>query len=832
MSTPPKYDRVSLTRHHHPQSPFGRAEDASHEFEFETNLASPPSKRNGTRPRHNYRTGTLAGAYRAVSRTSMSDEGAHLGSTPSPRHSWNHVYKLSPTSDNSNPPEELADAYKRIEEDGTLADYVQWDDGEASLGKRSPGRLSRSSSRQRERGYDRGVHDGRAFSEGGFLDEAIYKSPSGRTADYSRDEQRLRRVTGKDSPIFSKAAKTNTRAALTADNLQRREDEVQQQRDDDRHHQDQHAFPEDGGENGPSLNLPRTWGSRAARRQEWLRNVSVGSGSEPKEQANEREKNNVSNDAPPSTADADGKHAARPAREPPRVGRAGAASSRGALEERVANLRTHTIQEPKEQTGLGLSQNATQSNGNAIPNTPIVVFKNSTLNKNNTAKRDSQELLRRLSRTESPKLDQMQTPEPPKLFQRQIHDKTPRVTGAWIDTPMTERAVKIPEDLTKDIVPAKIKEDKASDTKPVVPAEIEVRQNDTRPVETEKPSAESISVKKPRLRSPLARPKLPKSALETVIEDANSGKEALDLGDDTIESLQAIMDDQTELKTEEEEEAAYEQKVLDRLELARRNGEGSDDYERIETKLQSLTKHITEVKKGLDRLQGHITNGFEDLDAKQDAAKTTHSTSTSTPTSDPIFKSSGPFNTTSNAHSSINIPLPRLWKRSLTSQRLRPTKLGWAAFIFLSWYITECTMTEMYAHPLISDHCTGYCLRPDAPVFPFVTVTMLWRWSRLSTLLAPIFTIAIAVFRLVTQLLGLWDGYVDDPAIITNLVGEIRINGTPVAVPWLIPPSKTQAFMPPSDIHPPPAPPVWTPRNEAPVQADDDRASMDDDEYL
>jgi len=141
-------------------------------------------------------------------------------------------------------------------------------------------------------------------------------------------------------------------------------------------------------------------------------------------------------------------------------------------------------------------------------------------------------------------------------------------------------------------------------------------------------------------------------------------------------------------------------------------------------------------------------------------------------------------------------------------------------------------MTEMYAHPLISDHCTGYCLRPDAPVFPFVTVTMLWRWSRLSTLLAPVLTIAIALFRLVTQLLGLWDGYVDDPAIITNLVGEIRINGTPVAVPWLIPPSKTQAFMPPSDIPPPPPPPVWTPRNEAPVQVADDRASMDDDEYL
>ncbi|OQE28470.1 hypothetical protein PENSTE_c003G04706 [Penicillium steckii] len=833
MSTPRKTDRVSLARHRHPPSPFGRAEDASHEFEFENNLVSPPSKQNGTRPRHNYRTGTLAGAYRAVSRTSTSDEGIHLGSTSSPRHSWNNVYKLSPTSDNSNPPEELVDAYKRIEEDGTLADYVQWDDGETSSGKRSSGRLSRSSSRQREREYNRGAHDSRAFSEGGFLDETTFKSPSGRTTDYSRDEQRLRRVTGKDSPIFSKAAKTTSRAALTADNLQRREDEDYQPRDDDRHHQGQHTFSEHDGENGPSLNLPRTWGSRAARRQEWLRNVSGGSGSDTKENAKERERQNVSNGAPASNADADadGQYASRPGREPPRVGRASAASSHGALEERVANLRTHTMPEPKEQAGLGLSQNATQPDGDAIPNTPIVVFKNSTLNKNNTAKRDSQELLRRLSRTESPKLDQIQTPDPPKLFQRQIHDKTPRVTGAWIDTPMTERAAAIPEDLTKDIVPVKAKEDTASETKPAASAEIEVRQdNNIHAVENKTPSPEPINVKKPRLRSPLARPKLPKSALETVIEDASSGKEALDLGDDTIESLQAIMDDQTELKTEEEEEAAYEQKVLDGLELARQNSEGSDDYDRIESKLQSLTKHITEVKKGLDRLQGHVTNGFEDLDAKQDAVKTQHSTSAST--SDPTSKSSRSSNTPSDSGSSITIPIPRLWKRSLRSQRLQPTKLGWATFILLSWYITECTMTEMYAHPLISDRCTGYCLRPDAPKFPFVTVTMLWRWSRLSTLLAPIFTIAIALFRLVAQLLGLWDGYVDDPDIITNFVGEIRINGTAVAVPWLTPPAKTQGFMPPSDIPPPPPPLVWTPRNEEPMQSEDDRASMDDDEYL
>lgn len=822
MASPRKTDRVSLARHHHPHSPFGRAADPSHEFEFETNAS--PSKQNGTRPRHNYRTGTLAGAYRAVSRTSMSDEGAHMGSTPSPRRTWEweHVNNLSPNSDNSNPPEELVDAYKRIEEDGTLANYVQWDYPEASSAKRPSGRLSRSSSRQREGEYEGGSREAQASSEAGLFDGIKHKTPPTRTTDYSRDEQRLRRVTGKDSPIFSKA-KTSSRSALTADNLQRREDEEQHDHHH-RHYQEQQSVSENEGERGPSLNLPRTWGSRAARRQEWLRNVSGSSGSEPQE----KENRDAPGEVPVFKVDTNERPSSRPAHSSSRLERA-RAPAREALEERVANLRTQNIQEPQEQTGLGLDQNALRPDGAAIPNTPIVVYKNSTYTKPSATKRDSQELLRRLSRTESPKLDQIQTPDPPKLFERKIYDKTPRVTGAWIDTPMTERVVEIPSDLTKDIVPAappKKEEESTLDPKPATEIMPEAEQKDSNVTEDKKASSEPHIAKQSKTRPPLTRPKLPKSALETVIEDASSGKESLEFGDDTIESLQALLDDPTELKTEEEDEAAYEQKVLDRLELARRNGEGPEDYDRIESKLHSLTKHITEVKKGLDRLQGHVTDGVGDLDTKKES-KMPLSASTLTST-----ESCKTCCTHSDTRIYAAIPLPQLWERHPTSRRLRLTKLGWATLVLLTWYVIECTMTEMYSHPLISETCTGYCLRPDAPVFPLVTVTMLWRWSHLSTILAPVITIGIAIFRLVAQLLGLWDGYMDEPAGLGNLVGEIRINGTPVAFPWLTPPSTAKGFPPSSALPAPPPPPVWTPRNEAPAEGEDDQASMDRDEYL
>ncbi|KAJ5103667.1 hypothetical protein N7532_004196 [Penicillium argentinense] len=824
MSTP-KTDRVSLARHHHPHSPFGRAGDASHEFDFEPSTFPSPSKQNGTRPRHNYRTGTLAGAYRAVSRTSMSDEGHQLGSNTSPRQTrpWEHLNAPSPTSDTSNPPAEPVDAYRKIDEIGTLADNMDWEDLNGLAEKRSPGRLNRSSSKQRGLYYDTESR----FSEASLLDEMVHNSPRRRKTNYSRDEERLRRVTGKDSAIFSKA-KVGSRTALTADNLQRREEEIQHDQ-----HQEQQPISEDDGEQWPSLNLPRSWGSRAARPQEWLRNVSGSSASESQEKKAQHDPpSNI-----PATSISGERTTSRTTRSSPRPERDTSSRpmpTRGALEERVANLHASNTEESNEKGGLGLNGNTPQIDGNAIPNTPIIVYKNSTLTRPSAAKRDSQDLLRKLSRAESPKMDQVQTPEPPKLFERKVYDKTPRVTGAWIDTPMTERVTEIPSDLTKDIVPpAAPPQEKEvpgpepiAGTKPtadVMPKSEEPEaKNENRETNS---GSETRITKRSKPKPPLVRPNLPKSALETVIEDVHSGKEALDLGDDTIESLQAIMDDPTEVKSDEEEEATYEQKLRNRLELATKN-QDHDEYDRIENKLHSLTKHIEEVKKGLDRLEDHlggiVTDGLGD-------------SATNKQTSDSTLRETS--NTQPDTRIYAAIPLPRLWERNPTSRRLRITKLGWTTLIFLTWYIIECQMTEMYSHPLISNTCTGYCLRPDAPIFPFVTVTMLWRLSHLSTLLTPIITIGIAIFRLVAQLLGLWDGYVDEPERLGKLVGEIRINGTAVPFPWLTPPSTATSFVPPpaaaaAASPPPPQAPVWTARHEIPVNPKDEQASMDDDEYL
>jgi hypothetical protein len=821
MSTPRKND-FSLARqnHHLHQSPFGHARESNYDFD----LDAFPSKQHGTRSRHNFRTGTLAGAYRAASYASMSDDGAPLGSTPSPRRSREPFVQRSPLSETSNPPEELTDVYRRIEEDGTIADYVAYDDWDSAPATRPTGRLSRQDGSRN--GYS-GSHDGYAYSDAGLdlVDGSGEYPPRStrRTTDYSRDEQRLRRVTGKDSPIFSKA---NTgRTALTADNLQRREERAaltanNLQRREKQVEEDQFVS-EDGGERGPSLNLPRTWGSRAARRHEWTRNVSGSSASETQEKTEEKENRDR---AAYSRSKIEETAASRSTSIDPPTSRT-ALRSRSALGER--NVNVHADEDGKNERTSGLDQTAAPSDGAPIPNTPIVVFKNSTLTKPNPTKRDSQELLRRLSRTESPKLESIQTPEPPKLFERKIYDKTPRVTGAWIDTPMTERVAELPKDLTKDIIPPPPPtepEVSTQQTKPPAKSSVDVQPKVEQASPERKTKQETVSDAQSieRSRPSVIRPKLPKSGLETVMEDVKSGKEDLDLSDDTIEYLHAIINDQTDL-TKEEEEAAREQDIFESLQQDESTNSPSVDMDRLHDKLSSLARNIKEVKKGLNSLEQHVVRDKE-LSSRPN----------SPPSGSQVVHPGGNQSIPFDGRVYAAIPLPCLWKRNPVTGRRQLTMLGWVTFVSLSWYVVECAMCEAYSHPIFSDVCDGYCLQPDAPVFPFVALTMFWRWSHLSTLLAPVITIGVAVFRLVAQLLGVWDGYVDEPQLgLGNLVGEIRINGTSVQFPWLSPPSaKNIAPVPPSLPPQEPKAPVWTPRNEAPARWEEDQPSMDDDEFV
>ncbi|KAJ5135585.1 uncharacterized protein N7515_004863 [Penicillium bovifimosum] len=767
-------------------SPFRRA--STFDRDIHAKLPSPPQD-DVPHPRHAIRPRSLADAYRDASKHTMAptyDDDYNYVTTPSPR-SRQTINAFSPVSP---PPQELEDAYKRIDEDNALAHLVPDNDWES---QRSTSR-SRPSPSRRDTNSGRGSANGH-FSGAEFGDELGEVQPrTGR--DYTKDEERLKRVTGQRSPVFSRAQVG--RDVLTADNLRRRmEDKTEAE----------HSSPEDDRNGVPSPNIPTGWGHRAGHRQEWERRPVQRSYS-----AEQQERR-----WSPSSAELEETQANRSTRPRPR----------SALEERADSHVQPTENSNDEQPGS--KRTSPVIGGEPIPNSPITVYKNSSIQRPSTSKRDSRDLLRKLSRTENPKPDQVQTPEPPKLFQRQIYDKTPRVTGAWVDTPMTQRVaekVELPEDLTRDIVhPPTNQEPK--DVAPAKPND-ETNTEEPKPAQTTEKNHPPAPIPERHSRAPLPRPHLPKSALETVIEDASSGKD-VEFGEDTIESLQAIMENgPIETKVEEEDDKAYEAAVLAELEKDISTGNKEVDLDSLNLKLNSLTRHIDEVKKGLNGLETYITRGAAIVSQGKSPKENLHQAHFHTADT---CKGCAVH---SDGRVYAAIPLPRLWTRSPRSQRLRPTTLAWFLVLAFSWYIIECLMWDRYSHPEISESCEGYCLQPDAPVFPWVTATMLWRWSHLSILVTPVWAIGLAFSRLVAQLVGLSDGYVDDATELGNIFGEIRINGTPVAFPWLSAPTaeinvprSQQPVYTQQAAQPQPVPPqMW-----ATGQISTDEA-MDSDEFL
>ncbi|PYH90865.1 hypothetical protein BO71DRAFT_443574 [Aspergillus ellipticus CBS 707.79] len=711
-------------------------------------------------------------------------------------------------SPESNPPDELAEAYRQIDDAGSLVDLDPEDDFNISL---RDSRSRRSSSTSRFRGDDLF-----AVTDADFLND-VSDDPDAfrrKLVDHAEDEKRFRRATSSRSPVLSNAGTINP---LTSENLQRRNYEEEEEAVEE----------EDDGGFKPSFKFPSTWGSKATHRGDWLKKMArrtelpLTTAEKPKEATPPKLKFETNLDTNPERSNVDSK--VRYSRVP------------------LSDAPNKLFFEQKPDKSI---------DGESIPNTPITVYKNSVFTKRSPTKRDSQDLLRKLSRTESPnQQNQLKTPEAQKVPDRRIYDKTPIVTGAWIDTPVTERINSFPEHLSRDIVPSPPRNDRFESS--FVPAqpridevpntfeleetrqrddqekqkkqeaerqeeerkreeilmeerlreerlkeekEREERQREAKEREEkqkkQKQDAEKQSQERERAKNekkqvepasgktkakdkpPLVKPDLPKSALETVLQDYKEHKGSLDVGDDTIESLQDIIDGQPgEPKTEEEDDAAYEKEILEKLELSSAGGKDTVDLDRLNEKLRSLAENIQKVKKGLDGLENQVSRDADALSAIPSPPRGKKGT---------------------NQHSCENcgghndrvyalISLPRLWNRNPITHRIRPTRLGWCSLILFVWYFSESTMCDFYCHPFISNTCTGNCLLPDAPRFPYTIPTMLWRWLHLSAIFTPLWAIFIAFSRLVAQLLGLWDGYVEEAPPPVNISGEIRIHGSRVA---------------------------------------------------
>ncbi|KAL4882861.1 hypothetical protein BJY04DRAFT_216948 [Aspergillus karnatakaensis] len=765
-------------------SPFRRARRDRLRLGALQDISPPPE----SKPRHQRtfsQTGTLRGAFEFISPPRLplaekeDDQLFRTEYSPHTRRGSPRKRRQSSgaMSLNSTPPDELEDVYRQIDDANSLTDLEPSDD-DAGYRRTSNEMITNGIRRQ-----------------GLATDSHSFVTDSRRSSDNTRDEERLKRFTSSRSPILNKT----TLGAGPSEHLQRRDSES-------------YSISEDDGIE-PSLNARSILGSRAKHNNSWMKSLTRSHDRATKSAVEEP-------GGSPSRASEE-----RRARAP--------ATHREPSEERPRSSH-YELPRPPPAPPSPKVNGEYLTGGEQIPNTPIFVYPNSTFTKRSPSKRDSHALLQALARNGSPSQkteEAAQTPEP--TTTRHVYDKTPRVTGAWIDTPVTQRVPapasrlevnsssgsKLPSvwELEKQNKEANGNDNEKTEPDGAIPNFEPSKQTAEKPLEESRnerpsrvtfetkdkqpepeaeptqdpPSSKAPEPKEERKPVELPLPDHPKSALETVLQDHKNNKESLDVGEDTIESLQAIVDQQPADETEaKEEDAAYEQQVIEQLE----SSQPSDmkDFERIEGKLQSLSDTMTNLKSGLNQLGNRVSRDTEYIIASLSKSPTQESA--------PIPEKScevckgrghGP------SQQSPSLPLPRLWRRGPAWWKPRPTRLGWCALIAATWYFSESTMCDLYCHPRVDYNCEGNCLRPDAPRFPYALPTMLSRWLHLSDILLPIWTLLLAFFRFFTQLLGFSDGYVDDEPLTLNLTGKVYVEGTQIDGFSAVPTATARGFIPP-----------------------------------
>ncbi|KAL4868887.1 hypothetical protein BDV12DRAFT_168827 [Aspergillus spectabilis] len=857
MSTPErKSGQTSWARRQQQHaSPFRHARrdrlrlDAFKEF-------SPPPESKSRHQRSSSQTGTLRGAFESLSQprlplsekeddqlflTEFTEYNTLRGSPRKRRQS------ASAMPFHSNPPDELEEVYRQINDANSLTDLEPSDDEDA-IYRNSADRLNRRILTAASRTEQRAQRLSTA-SDASFTSE----SPRRRSSDYDKDEERLKQATSSKSLVFDKAT---LGAGTSSEHLQRRES-------------DSYSVSEDDNGIEPSVNAPSTWGSRAKHNNSWMKSLT---------RSHERRSKSAVEEPGDTPSRVSDELSLRRAQR--------AAANREVIEERPRSSQYELPPPPLAPTSPKVNGEYL-TGGRPIAHTPITVFPNSKFTKLSPTKRDSHELIKKLTRNGSPTqkaAEATQTPEPATTTRR-VYDKTPVVTGAWIDTPMTQRAPasrpkeannalgpKLPSvwELEKLDEEASRNGDEKAETegellketveeKPLAERpnqrptketlrEMKGTKEEKQPQRDSEPTHKSSSSKTPESKQnwkpvELPLPDHPKSALETVLQDHKDNKDSLGVSDDTLESLQALVDQQPSDDTgaQEEDDAAYEQQVIGKLESAQSSD--MNDFERIEGKLQSLSDTMANLKSGLNQLGNRVSRDTEYIIASLSKSPTEsiESKLIQPPKSCETCQKCGNGPLQSSA-----LPLPRLWDRGPIWWMPRPTALGWCVLIASTWYFSESTMCDYYCHPRVDSSCEGNCLLPDAPRFPFVLPTMISRWLHLSDILLPLWAITLAFFRFFAQLLGFSDGYVDDEPLPLNLTGTIWVGGTQVNnfSATAAPTARARGFIPPvaqwawkEDPQPQPHVPDHVPVPDINLKATPgsdpwEDISMDEDEFL
>lgn len=307
---------------------------------------------------------------------------------------------------------------------------------------------------------------------------------------------------------------------------------------------------------------------------------------------------------------------------------------------------------------------------------------------------------RETTKHESPK-QKNETPIPLKIDPLTL--PTPRVTGAYIETPApTVRKSRRPRSSSLTDLPSE------NSTTFDLTTQISNEPKTT----NIKPDQATI---KPRLLSKIPfqrKPLINSAVLVSASEDIRTLQLEGQFEDCTLEELDNLLDSSDpNIKVEEEEEECIDLfdesgRRLTKKEKERRLEELA--MERMESKLKKTERGIRDAKAGIERIESTVS-----------------SSSSWTPS---ITKS--PSSSTNNTVY-LQIPAPRLWYRIPTAKggwgrNWRFTWLGAVLALFLSWYLAESVMCEVFCHPINATHNNW---KVSDPFFPWAIPTKVDQWT-------------------------------------------------------------------------------------------------------
>ncbi|KAK4197503.1 hypothetical protein QBC40DRAFT_285461 [Triangularia verruculosa] len=316
------------------------------------------------------------------------------------------------------------------------------------------------------------------------------------------------------------------------------------------------------------------------------------------------------------------------------------------------------------------------------------------------------------------------TPKPPKPDPLTM--PTPRVTGAFVETPATVKVEKI-GDLSSqehEIEPQSEKQVELPTERgrmgEIVPRE--AKQTQSFHGDRLLRRSSSLSVRRRARSLSRGRSLINSAKPPTVRDDILEIQRAHQIEDSTLDDIADLL-----LKHGAQSPESDDDKIKIETDSDNEKEGGDQDAKRLRRMSESLQKGIMNIrtaKQGIQRLEDQVAQGNV-KSTTDDTPRAVH-THDNHDTDDqcPICRVNPPIATTSPTY--VHLPLPRLWHQH---PRFRLTFLGLCIFLLSLWYVAESWMCHLYCKP-------PYCApgEPcdwdiDCPTWGYTIPTKLDEWT-------------------------------------------------------------------------------------------------------